>query len=81
MTPPRELLETCISLARDMLSCDPETVRGYKRAIDGGFEGTYAEGLRLEVRSSAEHARRVGADAIAKRREAVQQRGRAQAGG
>ena len=31
---PEALLSTCRALAEDMLSCDPETLRGYKRVID-----------------------------------------------
>jgi enoyl-CoA hydratase len=75
---PEELLPTCRALARDMLSCDPEVLRGYKRVIDAGFAETYAEGRRLETAASRAHARAVTADAIAERRRAVQERGRSQ---
>jgi enoyl-CoA hydratase len=75
---PEELLPTCRALARDMLSCDPTTLRGYKRVIDAGFAATFAEGRRIETEASHAHARDVTADAIAERRRAVQERGRSQ---
>jgi enoyl-CoA hydratase len=80
VTTPGDLLDTCRALARDMLGCDPATLREYKRLIDDGFAMPYAEGLALEARSSAAHARGVTAETIARRREGVQSRGRAQSG-
>ena len=75
---PDELLPTCRALARDMLSCDPVLMRGYKRVIDEGFALSFADGLRLENDASRAHARTLTADAIATRRAGVQARGRAQ---
>jgi enoyl-CoA hydratase len=76
---PAELIATCEALARDMLSVDPEVLRGYKRVIDVGFAATFGEGLRLEREASRAHARAsVTPEAIAKRRAQVQARGRAQ---
>jgi enoyl-CoA hydratase len=75
---PEALLPTCHELARDMLSCDPPSLARYKRMIDRGFEETLAEGLRREARESREHLREVTPAAIAARRTAIQQRGRAQ---
>ena len=77
---PDELLPTCRALARDMLSCDPEVMRSYKRVIDEGFGKTFADGLRLESEISRAHAKSLTADAIAKRRAGVQARGREQKG-
>ena len=79
VTAPNDLLDTCRDLARDMLSCDERTLRGYKGLIDAGFEKTYGEALAFEGQTSAEHMRGVTAEAIAERRRAVQQRGRDQA--
>src|SRR5688572_32084670 len=45
---PAELLPTCRALARDMLSCDRELIRAYKRVIDEGYAQTFGDGLRLE---------------------------------
>jgi enoyl-CoA hydratase len=76
---PAELLPACRALAADMRSCDPATMRAYKRLIDDGFATTFGEGLRLETERSREHARTVTPQAIAERRAAVQARGRRQA--
>lgn len=78
VVPAEELLPTCRSVARDILSCVPEVVQRYKRLIDEGYGLPYAEARRLEARRSMEHAAGVGADAIAGRRSAIQARGRAQ---
>jgi enoyl-CoA hydratase len=75
---PEALLPTCRTLARDMLSCDPAALRGIKRVYDQGYAETLAEGLRLEARAAAEHARAVTPAQIAARRRAIQQRGREQ---
>lgn len=77
---PAELLPTCEALARDMLSCDPVVMRGYKRVIDDGYAATFADGLALEGEASRAHARTLTADAIAARRAGVQARGRSQQG-
>jgi enoyl-CoA hydratase len=81
VTPPGELLDSCRALAEDMLSCDPESLRGYKQLIDRGFAVSYGEALDLEQRVSGEHVRGVTPAAIASRRDAVQRRGRKQSGG
>jgi enoyl-CoA hydratase len=72
------LLPTCRELARDMLSCDPDVLRAYKRVIDEGYAATFADGLALERRRSREHARTVTPEKIAARRAQVQARGRSQ---
>jgi enoyl-CoA hydratase len=77
---PEALLPTCRALAADMLSCEPEVLRGYKRLIDEGFAGSFADGLALEARASREHAAGVAPEAIARRREGVVARGRTQSG-
>jgi len=78
VVPADELMPTCRALARDMLSCDPGVLKGYKRVIDAGFAATFAEGRRIESEASRAHARAVTSDAIAERRRAVQDRGRSQ---
>lgn len=78
VVPPEELLPTCRAVARDILSCVPEVVRGMKRLIDAGFATTLAEGLALEAEASRAHARQVTPETVAARRTAVQQRGREQ---
>ena len=76
-----ELLPTCRQLAADMLSCDPASLRGYKQLIDAGFATTFEEGLRLEARVSRDHAKAITPEMVAKRRAAVQERGRRQTSG
>lgn len=78
VVPPEELLPTCQALARDMLSCDADVLRTYKRLIDDGWATTFAEGMRLESEVSRQHASRVTPEVIAARRAKVQERGRAQ---
>jgi enoyl-CoA hydratase len=75
---PAALLPTCHALARDMLSCVPEALRGYKQLIDAGYATSFGEGLDLERRSSREHARSVTPELVAERRVGVQERGRGQ---
>jgi enoyl-CoA hydratase/carnithine racemase len=73
-----DLIPACRSLARDMLSCDPETMRGYKSLIDRGFALPFGEALAFEDKASREHLKRVDAAKIAERRRAIQERGRSQ---
>ena len=75
---PEELLPTCRSLAKDMLSCVPEMLRNLKRVIDEGFATTLTEGLKLEHAAWRAHVRQITPEAIAERRAAIQQRGRKQ---
>ena len=75
---PDALLPTCRALARDMLSCDRTTLLAVKRVYDEGYATTLREGLRLEARTSIEHARAVRPGDVAARRRGVQERGRSQ---
>lgn len=75
---PAELLPACRQLAQDMLSCDPEVLRAYKRVIDEGFATTFGEGLRLEKAQNRAHAATITPEKIAARRAQVQARGRQQ---
>jgi enoyl-CoA hydratase len=75
---PADLLPACRALAQDMLSCDPDVLRAYKRVIDDGHATTFAEGLRIEKERSRAHAASVTPEKIAARRAQVQARGRSQ---
>jgi enoyl-CoA hydratase len=75
---PEELLPTCRALAKDMLSCDPEMLRKMKKVINEGFAASLSDGLRVEHEAWRAHNRQVTPEAIAARRAAVQERGRAQ---
>jgi hypothetical protein len=69
---PADLLPTCLALARDMLSCEPKTMRAYKALIDRGFARPLAEGIALERDASREHVKQVSAADVAARRQAIQ---------
>ena len=75
---PEQLLPTCRALAADILSCDPQTVRGYKKVIDDAFALPFGAGMALEKERSRAHARNVRADEVEQRRRHIQQRGRDQ---
>jgi enoyl-CoA hydratase len=75
---PEALISTCEQLARDMQSCEPNTLRRYKRMIDEGYAMDFADAMEMESRASREHMRGVTAEAVAARREAIQKRGRSQ---
>ncbi len=76
-----DLLNQARDLAADMVSIEPHFLRQYKALIDDGFARPLGEGLALEAERSSAANRTVTADAVAARREAVQQRGRSQKGG
>jgi enoyl-CoA hydratase len=78
VVPADELLPAARKLAADMASIDPAFAAAYKKLIDDGFAATFAEGLELETARSSAANRTVTPDEVAKRREAVQARGRKQ---
>lgn len=71
-----DLLPAAKKLAHEMATCDPGLLRNYKRIIDDGFATSFGEGLRLEVKRSAEHAEGVTAQSVEAARKAVTERGR-----
>jgi enoyl-CoA hydratase len=75
---PEALLPACRALAADMLSCEPDVMRAYKRLIDAGYAETFARGRALESETSRAHAKSLTPEALAARRAGVQQRGRRQ---
>jgi enoyl-CoA hydratase/carnithine racemase len=75
---PEALMPACRALAEDMLSCEPQTLRGYKRLIDEGFGMPFAQAIAREREASLEHAKRVKPADVAARRAGIQSRGRAQ---
>ncbi|MGH7802818.1 MAG: enoyl-CoA hydratase [Candidatus Binatia bacterium] len=75
---PEELMPACRALAQDMLSCDPATMRGYKRLIDEGAALPLADALVHERRASREHLKSFDPAALAARRRSIQDRGRSQ---
>lgn len=75
---PDELLPVARSLAKDMLSCDRETMLGYKALIDRGFAEPFGRALEIERAASDDHLKHVTPDKVAARRRAIQERGRGQ---
>ena len=55
-----------------MLSCEPRTLRGYKRMIDDGYAGSFGDGMRMESRRSIEHMAGVSPESVAQRRASIQ---------
>jgi len=78
VVPSDALLPVCHELAQDILSCEREMVRSYKKTIDEGFASTYADGRALESERNREHGQ-VAPEEIAERRRKIQDRGRIQA--
>lgn len=75
---PGELMPASLALAADMVSADGRTQRQLKRLIDDGYMQELATGLALEQERAGLHARAAGPQAVAQRRETLQQRGRSQ---
>ena len=78
IVPRADLLPTCEALARDMLSCVPETLFEYKRQIDRGFDLALGDAMTFETEIARWHPN-PEPEVVAARRQAIQQRGRAQA--
>jgi enoyl-CoA hydratase len=75
---PDALLPTCRALARDMASCVPEVLRGYKRLIDAGARMALGEALVHEVAAARASAAATTAATVDGRRTGVVDRGRDQ---
>ncbi|MBS3962028.1 MAG: enoyl-CoA hydratase [Sandarakinorhabdus sp.] len=78
VVPADDLLRVAVKLAADMATIDPDLSMAYKQLIDEGFAGTFADGLALETARSGAANRSVTPGEVARRREAVQARGRTQ---
>jgi enoyl-CoA hydratase len=75
---PAELMPTALKLAHEMASIEADMLVTYKAMIDDGYDLAMGEGLKLEHARSLAHNAEVTPDMVAKRREAVQARGRTQ---
>lgn len=75
-----ELLPTCRSLARDMLSCERDVMLQYKRMIDRGFDLALGDAMTYETEVSRLHPS-PRPEEVAGRLAAIQKRGREQAYG
>ena len=75
---PEALMETALSLARDMASIPVEALCTYKAIIDQGYDLALGDGLALEHKLSSGHNRSVTPQMVEARRAAIQARGRTQ---
>ena len=78
MVDPENLLEECRSIARDIVSCVPETVKVYKQMVNDGLGMNLSAGLVMERNVMGPVNKRVSGSAIAERRGKVQERGKKQ---
>lgn len=76
---PDALMDTCRTLARDMLSCQPGFVQAYKSVIDRGFAAPFGEAMRIESETNREISSKIDPEKIAAARREVTARGRTQA--
>ncbi len=80
VVPAEELVGRAQAIARDVASCVPDAIVGYKRMIDDGYAMTYGESRVMEKARSIEHAASVTGEQVAERRAGIVERGRAQSG-
>ena len=73
---PDGLLPAARALAEDMLSCDPDALRGYKRLIDECYGMNFSAALQYENAVATRTALEMTADRIAARRTSIQERNR-----
>lgn len=78
IVPADELLDKARRLAKDMLSCVPQTLTAYKALMDDGYAASFGDGLKLEDERGRAANRQVGAGDVEARREAIRQRGQEQ---
>ncbi len=77
---PEELLPAALKLAADIASAPADRVQAYKRLIDDGYARSFGKAMKLEGKRSSKLNAAVTPDAVAKSREGVMARGRAQKG-
>lgn len=75
---PESMVEAACALARDMASCVPEVMKGYKQLIDRGFSMHFDAAMQYEFDAGVESAKSIDSSQIAARRVAVTERGRKQ---
>ena len=78
IVPRDELLPTCETLAKEMLSCVPDVMLEYKRQIDRAYDLALGDAMVYEAEICRKH-RVPPPEVVADRRRAVQDRGRDQA--
>lgn len=76
--PAERLLARAMELAAQMCACIPDVLLQYKAQIDEGYSMPYDEALRWEEQRSIASARKLMAQRVAARREAVIREGRSE---
>lgn len=74
---PEALLPTCLELARNIQSCDPKSMRTYKKLLDDGFDLPLGEAMALEQKVGRAHER-PSHEELERRRLKIVDRGRKQ---
>jgi enoyl-CoA hydratase len=77
IVPADKLMPTCVSLAKDMLSCVPDVMFRYKQQIDRAYDLSLGDAMTYETEICGMH-KIPPADVVAERRKKVQNRGREQ---
>ena len=80
VVPTEELLPTAVKMAQDMCHCVPHLLPQYKALIDDGYSMHYRDALAWEEQQAIASAKQAMGSTIAKRREAVMNRGRSEQG-
>ncbi|NQX88315.1 MAG: enoyl-CoA hydratase [Halioglobus sp.] len=75
---PGSLLDECRQVARDIVSCVPDTVAVYKTMVNNGLAMDLHAGLAMERNVMTHVNRQVSGASIGARRSSVQQRGQSQ---
>jgi enoyl-CoA hydratase/carnithine racemase len=73
-----ELLDVCLSMARDMLPADPFVIKEYKRLIDLGYHTSLEEGLAAERSAHLAYVKQSTKNFDDQNRQKIQTRGRSQ---
>jgi len=75
---PDQLLETCRSLANDIVSCPQKVIAEYKQLIDKGYEMNLADALAYESETALAWAHKISSGNIAANWQQLQERGQQQ---
>jgi enoyl-CoA hydratase len=79
--PPDELMPYCRQLARDILTCDRQTLSAVREAMRVGLHQTVQQGLMLEADLAKASVARFDAASFGRTRQAVMRRGKSQISG
>lgn len=78
IVPADQLIETAKKLADDMRSCEPASLKAYRKLINDGYAQTFGEAMETELQVGGALNREVTAQDVERRREAIRARGQKQ---